>query len=230
MLHPKPSAILKRAMTKADIFLLGLNHPYQWRVGSAPSQLEIDERHRFIRRVHDIVQSFRPNIIADETPDTDNPDLLGLLPSAPIPIDVPDGRKAQRGFSITRSIHYVCPFVDSVRERYWRNRLHQLVRTHPQPRVLMFVGALHLESCFGRSSFADLLMNAGYNVVCANLWREAGWDHSWVREWQHPVTPTTGSPATLRCCVATGTYQRNQRCDHKIYWKELLASRCAEVA
>ena len=86
---------------------------------------------------------------------------------------------------------------DSVRERYWRRRLHQLVRTHPQPRVLMFVGALHLESCFERSSFADLLMNAGYNVVCANLWREAGWDHSWVREWQHPITPTAGSPPTL---------------------------------
>jgi hypothetical protein len=43
------------------------------------------------------------------------------------------------------------------------------------------------------------------------------------------VTPTTASPATLRCCVASGSYQRNQRCDHKICWKELLASRGPNV-
>jgi len=217
-------------MSKADIFLLGIPHAYQWREGVPPSELELEQRHRFIQRVRDIVQSFRPNIIADETPDTDNADLLGLLPSAPVPIDIPEAKKAERGFGIVRNMPCVCPFVDSVRERYWRNRLHQLVSTHSQPRVLLFVGALHLESCFERPSFADLLMNAGYNVICANLWREAGWEHSWIREWQHPLTPTTGCPPTIRCCVANGTYQTDRRCDQKIYWKEFLSSGCAGVA
>ena len=216
-------------MSKADIFLLGLPHAYQWREGVPPSQLELDQRHRFTQRMRDILRSFRPNVIADETPDTDNPEVLGLLPCVPVAIDIPQDRKDERGFNIGRPIHFVCPFVDSVRERYWRYRLFQLVNTHSQPRVLMFVGALHLESCFERPSFADLLMKAGYDVVCANLWREAGWDHSWIREWRHPINPTTGSPPTLQCCAASGTYQRTQRCDYKTYWKEFLASRCSEV-
>ena len=84
-------------MTKADIFLLGLPHAYQWLEGVSPSELELDQRHRFIERVRGILQSFRPNIIADETSDTDNPDLLRLLPFAPVPIDIPDDRKAERG-------------------------------------------------------------------------------------------------------------------------------------
>jgi hypothetical protein len=211
-------------MPKAEIMIVGLAHPYQWLKGVPPSPLEIDQRQRFIDRVQAIIQRFQPNIVADETPDTDNPELLALLPMKPIPIDIPELRKQSRRFNIQRCIHFVCPYVDSVRERYWRFRLHHLVKGHPNPQVLMFTGAKHLDPCFERISFPDLLTRAGHSVTFVNLYEEPGWDHSWTRDWRHPVIPCTGLNL-YNCCAATGTYQCTGRCERKIYWKEFLAQK-----
>jgi hypothetical protein len=212
-------------MSSPKILLAGLIHAYQWLESPRPTPLERDQRRKLTDRILKEIQTFQPNIIADETPDTDNVDLLATLPSAPIPIDIAESRKQQRGLSLDRSMHFVCPFVDSIRERYWRFRLHCLSKKQPEPRILMLIGALHLEASFERISFPDLLTRTGYHVSTFNIYRESGWDHTWIHDWRHPVTPTTGSPPTFRCCVATGSYQRDHHCDHKIYWKTLLANK-----
>jgi hypothetical protein len=224
-------ALVKKTqdMPKPKVFLFGLIHAYQWLESPRPSLLEREQRRKFTDRILQEIQNFQPNIIADETPDTDNVDLLAALPSAPIPIDIPDARKQQRGLSVQRSMHFVCPFVDSIRERYWRYRLHCLSKSQPEPRILMMIGALHLNASFERISFTDLLTRAGYDVATINMYTEPGWDHTWIHDWKHPIAPTTGSPPTFRCCVATGTYQRTHHCDYKTYWKAFLASKEQQV-
>jgi hypothetical protein len=72
------------------------------------------------------------------------------------------------------------------------DRLHHLVKDRRDPRVLMFVGAKHLEPCFQRISFPALLTKGQYAVASVNLYEEAGWGHSWVQGWRHPVTPQLG--------------------------------------
>jgi hypothetical protein len=187
--------------------------------------LERENRHRFAHRIQGLVQEFQPNLIADETPDTDNVALLAVLPTRPIPIDIPSARKCDRGFNIERSIHFLCPHVDAVRERYWCFRLNNLVKIDPNTRILMFIGAKHVEGSYIKPlSFPERLRKAGYCVTVVNLYKEDGWDNSWIDNWKHPVTEvnwTHGSP----CCVRTGSYQRNDfRCDRKIYWAERFAA------
>jgi hypothetical protein len=211
-------------IAKIEILLVGIMHQYQWRESSIPSQLEQSQRSRFVERVREIVRNFQPNVVADETPDTDNPQLLAILPTRPVPVDIPHERKLSRRFDIRRSFRFVCPYVDSVRERYWRHRLHHLVIGRPEPRVLMFIGALHLEGCFQRIAFPELLMRAGYSVEIVNLYKEADWDHSWVWEWRHPITPTTAPVPTQECCVLGGEFWDDQRCKRKVSWKDFLAS------
>jgi hypothetical protein len=162
------------AVHKAEILLVGLIHRYQWRESSSPSPLEHEQRKKFIERIKKEVRQFQPNIVVDETPDTDNEELLGLLPTRPVPVDISDARKLERKFDIERCIHFVCPYVDSIRERYWRYRLHCLIKdfctkNDSTPRILMFVGALHLEASFERKPFPDLLISAGYTVGQINL-------------------------------------------------------------
>jgi hypothetical protein len=135
-------------MCKSEMLLVGLHHYYQWLEGSRPSALEVEQRRRFAPRVQQLVQEFQPNVVLDETPDTDNAELLAVLPVPPIPIDISGRRKRERGFNVERSMHYLCPFVDAVRERYWRRQLYRIVRCRTNARVLMFVGAKHLEKSY----------------------------------------------------------------------------------
>jgi hypothetical protein len=179
---------------KSEILLVGVHHFYQWLEGSRPSPLEVEQRHRFTQRVQQVVQEFQPNVILDETPDTDNAALLAVLPAPPIPIDISGARKRERGFNVERSIHYLCPFVDAVLE----------------------------ESYIKRLAFPELLTNAGYRVRVVNLYKEGGFDQSWMEEWKHPVTEVTGINEA-QCCVRSGKYQENEHCDRRIYWKERFA-------
>jgi hypothetical protein len=212
-------------MPKAEILVVGLHHAYQWREALRPSPLEREQRRRFRERIQQNVHKFQPNIIADETPDSDNPELLGLLPISPVQVDISQARKQARGFTVERSIHFPCPYVDAIRERYWRLRLYHLIKAHSNPRVLMFVGALHLKWSYIKPiTFPDLLTRAGYTVTTVNLYDEDGWDHSWTHDWVHPVTPTTGSYDS-QCCVRSGVYQERGRCERKTYWNELPLDR-----
>jgi len=207
-------------MSKPEILLVGLHHNYQWLQGFQPSVLERQQRQRFTERIDALVREFQPNVIADETPDTDNAELLAVLPTRPIPIDITYARKRERGFNVERSCYFPCPYVDSIRERYWRLRLHHLVRPPATARVLMFVGAMHLEASYIKPlAFPELLTAAGYRVRVENLYRENGWDHSWMEGWSHPVTEVTGK-WELKCCVRLGNYQRDGlRCEHRTDWK-----------
>lgn len=222
---------IKASELKAEILLVGLDHRYQWRESVSPTTLEHEQRKKFIGRITQEIKQFQPNIVVDETPDTDNEKLLALLPVPPVPVDISDTRKLERQFDIERSIHFVCPYVDSIRERYWRYRLHCLVtdfwaKNQSAPRVLMFVGALHLEASFQRKSFPDQLAQEGYAVKQVNLYKEAGWDHSWVGDWKHPAKPSDWKPR-FKCCTISSEfpYQSSERCHYKTYWKEFLANR-----
>jgi hypothetical protein len=212
-------------VSQSEILLVGLVHYYQWLEAARPSPLEAEQRHRFIQRIQQLVQEFQPNVVLDETPDTDNAVLLAVLPARPIPIDIPTARKRERGFNVERSIHFLCPFVDAVRERYWRRRLYALVQGRSNARVLMFIGAKHLEESYiKRLAFPELLTNAGYRVRVVNLYKEDGFDHSWVEDWKHPVTEVTGINEA-RCCVRSGSYQESDlHCERRIYWKERFAA------
>jgi hypothetical protein len=209
---------------KAEILLVGLVHHYQWFEGLRPSVLEREQRYRFTQRIQQLVQEFQPNVILDESPDTDNAQLLAVLPDRPIPIDIPYARKREQRFNVERSIHYLCPYVDAVRERYWRRRIYHLLKDRTNARVLMFVGAKHLEGSYIKPlAFPDLLTNAGHRVLIVNLYKEDGWDHSWIEHWRHPVTEVTGENES-HCCVRSGSYQKNDlRCDRKIYWAQRFA-------
>lgn len=211
-------------MSKPEVLLVGLVHQYQWLQGSHAGLLEREQRHRFAERIRQLVQEFQPNIIVDETPDTDNSELLAVLPTRPIPVDIPEARKRERGFNVQRSIHYLCPRVDTVRERYWRRALYRLTRDVPEARVLMFIGAKHLGKSYIKPlAFPEQLTEAGYSVTVVNLYEEDGCDYSWIEYWKHPVTEITGVNESP-CCVRSGSYQRNDlRCDRKIYWKERFA-------
>ena len=208
-------------MSKPEVLLVGLVHQYQWLEGVPASPLEREQRHRFAERIQQLVQEFQPNVIVDETPDTDNAELLAVLPSRPISIDIPDARKRERGFNVERSIHYLCPHVDGVRERYWRWRLYQITKQIPNARVVMFIGAKHLGKSYIKPlSFPEQLVKAGYSVTVVNLYEEDGWDYSWIEHWKHPLIEITGTHESP-CCVRSGSYQKNDlRCDRKIYWKE----------
>jgi hypothetical protein len=114
-----------------EILLVGVVHHYQWLEGSQASALEREQRGRFTQRIQQLVKEFRPNLILDETPDTDNAGLLAVLPDRPIAIDIPASKKRERGFNIERSIHFLCPYVDAIRERYWRRNLYREPKNRP---------------------------------------------------------------------------------------------------
>jgi hypothetical protein len=63
-----------QGMSKPRVFLFGLIHAYQWLESPQPSPLEREQRRKFTDRIRQEIQQFQPNIIADETPDTDNVD------------------------------------------------------------------------------------------------------------------------------------------------------------
>lgn len=208
---------------KPRLLVVGVVHQHQWLEAANPTQLELAQREQFINRIRELVQDFRPTLILDEIPDTDNRALLAALPSRPISIDISAAKKLERSFNIERSIHFLCPYIDSIRERFWRRCVYQATKYLWNPRVLIFVGAKHLASSGYRPvSFPDLLRKAGYTVETVDLFNE-GWNHSWVEEWRHPVTPVNWT-CVSQCCVRSGSFQRNNRhCERKIYWRERFA-------
>jgi hypothetical protein len=210
---------------RAKLLIVGVTHQHQWRESTTPSQLERDQRKQFIESISGFINTFRPTIILDEVPDTDNEALLNTLPSRPISVDIPSHRKLERKFNVERSMHFLCPYIDSIRERFWRWCIHQITKKFWNARVLIFIGAKHLGPIGYKSiTFPDLMRKAGYSVETVNLYDGNEWDNSWVQDWKHPATPVNWEHKS-QCCVRSGTYQRDdRRCSQKIYWKERLAA------
>ncbi len=210
-------------MPKPELLVVGLVHQHQWLEGDNPTTLELEQRRKFISRMNELVERFRPTLVLDEIPDADNRDLLALLPHRPIPIDIPAETKLEKEFNIARARELLCPYIDSIRERSWLHRIYLETKFLWQPRVLIFIGATHLKLFFYKTlSFPELLKRAGYRVETVDLFN-GDWDHSWIQDWKHPITPVNWEHGS-RCCVATGNFQRNDgHCDRKIYWKERFA-------
>jgi hypothetical protein len=59
-----------------SVLLIGLDHRYQYKEGISSSVLEKAQRMQFTVRMKQLIDSFKPTIIADESPDTANADLL----------------------------------------------------------------------------------------------------------------------------------------------------------
>jgi hypothetical protein len=210
-------------MPKPQLLVVGVVHQHQWLKGINATRLELEQREQFMGRMSRLIQSFRPTLVLDEIPDADNRALLEILPNRPIPIDIPVVQKLERAFNVERSMHFLCPYIDSIRERFWRYRLCQATKYLWNPRVLIFVGAKHLGSSeYKPLSFPDALRKVGYAVETVDLYN-GEWDHSWVEDWRHPVAPVNWTYAS-QCCVRSGTFQRNHwHCDRKIYWRERFA-------
>jgi hypothetical protein len=202
------------------LLVVGVAHQHQWLTSTTPSGLELSQRRLFTSEIRRLTTAFKPTIIFDEIPDTDNSDLLAALPFKPIPVDIPSAGKLQRGFNIERSIHFLCPYIDALRERYWRHRIYMEAKSLPEVRALMFVGAKHLRpDAFKTLAFPVLMERAGYEVDSIDLYQGTQWDHSWVENWRHPHTPVNWEHGS-QCCVRSGSYHKNNyHCERKKYWK-----------
>ena len=62
--------------------------------------------------------------------------------------DVPHDLKVKHNLYIRRAMRHneevLCPYVDSLRERYWARRLSHVANSQIDPRILMLCGANHL--------------------------------------------------------------------------------------
>jgi hypothetical protein len=195
------------------IFLIGLNHTYQYKQAINASQLERVQRQQFTDYVRDVIANFQPAIIADESPDTSNAKLLALYPNSALKVcvDIPFGVKVKSNLMVGRPDGELCPYVDDLREKFWERQLRHAAGTQSQPsqpRILMFCGAQHLyASTLKPVRFIDLLNRRKYATSFVDLRTEAWWDDSWVREW---VDPDPLPPCVRRaCCVALGADHTN---------------------
>ena len=85
-------------------------------------------------------------------------------------VDVPHDVKVERSLYIARPPELLCPYVDGLRERYWRWKLHLAAKSQPEPRILMLCGANHLYSFAAQPiSFPEQLIRAGYVVTALDL-------------------------------------------------------------
>lgn len=179
----------------ADILVVGLNHGYQFGESLNPTPLEAEQRKCFAARIHELIQDFRPTIIADENPDTTNQDLRSTYPKTAVHImvDIPAKKKSEHRLWVQRkqcssSKEVLCPDVDVLRERYWRRQIHDCCGARVEnPRVFMLCGANHLYESPDRAlDFPQMLRKAGHFVQVVDLLKEPWWNDSWLREWKHP--------------------------------------------
>ncbi len=212
-------------MPKCAVLAVGLHHCYQFAPCGQSSNLERQQRDKFTEKVRDIIESFHPTIIADESPDTDNQELLSLFPrlASRLCIDIPFGVKCERHIHIQRvRTEYgeeLCPFVDELRERYWKWQLFRRVSSDADARVLILCGSMHLQpSASQRKSFIEKLRDSGYIVNGIDLRQEAWWDESWVPDywkrylWSLPNAKLDGSPPENCCLISANFDPRRDVC------------------
>ena len=94
-----------------SIFLIGLNHTYQYKQAINASPLERAQRQQFRDYVRDVIAELQPTIIADESPDTSNMELLGLYPDSALKVcvDIPFEVKVRSNLMVGRPDGELCP-------------------------------------------------------------------------------------------------------------------------
>ena len=204
--------------SRVPVCVVGLNHAYERAASVQPTPLEVEQRKRFTERMRELIADIKPTIIASENPDTNNSELLAVYPQGDgalsVCLDIPLERKIARGLCIFRSEKHLCPYVDGIRERFWRSRLYGAVKAHPHPRILLFCGSLHLYRHNEKPvSFPDKLKASGYSVSVLDLRKDGRWNESWVRDWKDP-SPLPGTLG-IPCCIDTGTFDFSGKCRMK---------------
>jgi hypothetical protein len=193
-----------------SISLVGLNHTYQYKQAVNASELERSQRRHFAQYVRDVTAKFQPTIIADESPDTSNVELLASYPDTALKlcVDIPFEVKVKSNLMVGRPEGELCPYVDDLREKFWQRRLRHVAAGHPQARILMFCGAQHLYAFPHKPfSFVDRLNRCKYATSFVDLRKEAWWDESWIGGW---IDPDPLPPCMRRtCCVQLGADYKN---------------------
>jgi hypothetical protein len=190
------------------VLLVGIQHCYQFKVVDGSSPLETAQRQQFIMKMRELILKFRPTIIADESPDTDNAELLALYPqeASKICVDIPMEVKRDRHIHINRLLDgTLCPFVDTLRERYWQRQIFRHASRESGARTLMICGSLHVQrSAIKLVSFPDRLSRCGFLVQSIDLRKEPWWDESWLKEyWKRYIGSLShldGTPPE-ECCL-----------------------------
>lgn len=188
-----------------SVFVLGLNHIYQYKQALNPSELERGQRQHFTHYVNDLIGRFQPTVIADESPDTSNVELLASYPHAALQlcVDIPFEVKVKSNLMVDRPQGELCPYVDDLREKFWERQLRHAAAGNPHSRILMLCGAQHLYAFPCKPlSFIDHLRRRKYATSFVDLRNEAWWNESWIAGW---VDPDPLPPCLRRpCCVALG--------------------------
>jgi hypothetical protein len=140
------------------VLLVGLHHALQFKQSLKPSTLEVNQRKKFLKGFKGLITTYKPQIFVDESPDTSNPDLLALCPGR-ICVDIPHEEKMRQNLYIRRNEATLCPFVDTKREEYWRNKIEGIIAGHSSARVLLMCGINHLYRFTAKPmSFPDMLL------------------------------------------------------------------------
>jgi hypothetical protein len=210
-------------LSSRSVLLIGLDHHYQYKEGVNPSALEKAQRTHFTERMKQLIGDFKPTVIADESPDTANADLLALYPNDAVSacVDIPFAVKVRSNLMVARPEDgSLCPYVDDLREKFWERRIRHATEGRPNSRILMLCGAQHLYSFPSKLfSFVHRLALRGYQVSFIDLRREPWWDASWADGWIDPDP----KPLCIQrsCCIALGAdLQMNPRnCALSLRWR-----------
>jgi hypothetical protein len=201
-----------KMVAKLPIYLVGLDHRLQWDEATNASGLETEQRRLFINRVRELLDEFRPNLIADESGYTSYAPFRALYADIPTTcVEIPQAIRndPERRLVVARAKKgdTLCPFVDSRRECFWRWRIFQASKNKPDARIMMWLGAAHLHAIPEKPlSFPKLLSDAGYSVTVSDLREESWWDGSWLPGWRDPNPPHPGFQVGFPCCLADGTF------------------------
>lgn len=193
-------------MAHASVLVIGLHHVYQYKEGLNPSAMEKAQRTQFIARMETLIGDFKPIVIADESPETANVDLLALYPANAVKtcVDIPFPVKLRANFMLARPVDgSLCPYVDDLREKFWERGIRRAMSGQRNSRVLMLCGAQHLYSFPAKPlNFVQRLQSRGYQVSSLDLRKERWWDASWERDW---IDPDEKPVCTARtCCLVHG--------------------------
>jgi hypothetical protein len=91
-------------------------HIFQYKQALMPSDLEKSQRQQFTRWVKGLIDGFHPSIMADESPDTNNVDLLAIHPknAYKLCVDIPFTVKVNSKLMVGRPEDSLCPYVDDL--------------------------------------------------------------------------------------------------------------------
>ena len=158
-----------------------------------------------------LIDDFVPTIIADESPDTSNVELLVVYPAEAqrLCVDIPFSVKVKSNLMVARHEDgSLCPYVDDLRGEILGAQIAHAAAGKPDSRILMFCGTQHLYSFPAKLfSFVHRLAFRKYLTSCIDLRKETWWDDSWISGWSDPDPRPVCVPRA--CRVSLGMDHKN---------------------